>query len=97
LTRPDLPPLKPGRTNAFKKDLDRCKRRGCDLDVARVVMGRLIHREVRESSFRDHPLRGEWAGHRECHLDPDWLLIYRIEGDEITFERMGTHADLFDE
>jgi mRNA interferase YafQ len=54
LTRPDLPPLKPGRTNAFKKD-------------------------------------------RECHLGPDWLLIYRIEGDEITFERMGTHADLFDE
>jgi len=67
------------------------------MDVARVEMGRLIHREILEPSFRDHPLKGVWAGHRECHLEPDWLLIYRIEGDEITFERTGTHSDLFDE
>ena len=97
MTRSDLPPLKPARTNAFKRDLERCKRRGYDMDVARVVMGRLIHRETLESAFNDHPLRGEWAGHRECHLKPDWLLIYRVEGDEITFERTGTNSDLFDE
>jgi mRNA interferase YafQ len=67
------------------------------MDLARVVMGRLIHRETLDPSFRDHALEGEWTGHRECHLEPDWLLIYRIAGEEITFERTGTHADLFDE
>lgn len=67
------------------------------MDVARVVMGRLIHGEPLAKKHRDHPLKGEWDGHRECHLGPDWLLIYRVEGDTITFERTGTHADLFDE
>jgi mRNA interferase YafQ len=67
------------------------------MNVARVVMGRLIHREPLEPSYHDHRLKGAWAGHRECHLKPDWLLIYKIVGQEITFERTGTHADLFDE
>jgi mRNA interferase YafQ len=66
------------------------------MDVARVVMGKLIHRQPLASNQRDHPLRGEWEGHRECHLEPDWLLIYRIDGDDIVFERTGTHRDLFD-
>jgi mRNA interferase YafQ len=52
---------------------------------------------VLEPRYNDHGLKGEWSGHRECHLAPDWLLVYRIEGDEITFERIGTHSDLFDE
>ena len=67
------------------------------MDVARVVMGRLIHRKRLAKKHKDHPLRGEWKGHRECHLEPDWLLIYRVEGGVITFERTGTHADLFEE
>ncbi len=67
------------------------------MDVARVVMGRLIHQQPLDPKHKDHPLRGEWEGHRECHLEGDWLLIYRIEGDQITFERTGTHSDLFDE
>jgi len=60
-------------------------------------MGRLIHREQLDEKHRDHALRGVWQGHRECHLDPDWLLIYRVEKDLIVFERTGTHQDLFDE
>lgn len=91
------PPLSPARTNTFKRDLDRCKKRGYDMNLARVVMGRLIHPEPLEPVHNDHPLKGEWVGHRECHLKPDWLLIYRIEGGEIIFERTGTHSDLFDE
>jgi mRNA interferase YafQ len=67
------------------------------MDLARVVMGRLIHGEPLDPQFRDHPLRGEFEGHRECHLRPDWLLVYRIHGDRITFERTGSHADLFGE
>ncbi len=50
-----------------------------------------------EPRFRDHNLFGDWQGFRECHVEPDWLLIYRIEADEITFVRTATHADLFDE
>lgn len=67
------------------------------MNLARIVMGRLIHREVLDPALRDHPLRGEWTGHCECHLQPDWLLIYRIQGKQIIFERTGAHADLFDE
>lgn len=67
------------------------------MNLARVVMGRLIHREPLDAVHDDHPLKGEWSAHRECHLRPDWLLIYRIEGDVITFERTGSHADLFGE
>lgn len=91
------PPLLPARTARFKQDLARCKQRGYDMDLARVVVGRLIHRKPSAKKHRDHPLRGEWKGHRECHLEPDWLLIYRLEGEVITFERTGTHADLFGE
>jgi mRNA interferase YafQ len=67
------------------------------MDVARVAMGKLIHRQRLSGRQKDHALSGEWEGHRECHLGPDWLLIYRIEGEEIVFERTGTHQDLFDE
>ena len=91
------PPFRPGRTAQFKRDLARCKRRGYDMDVARVVMGRLIHGRQLGKRYRDHPLRGEWEGHRECHLGSDWLLIYRVDGGQIIFERTGTHADLFAE
>jgi mRNA interferase YafQ len=97
VSRSGRPPLRPGRTNAFKKDLERCRKRGYDMDIPRVVMGRLIHREPLETVYDDHPLKGERAGHRECPLEPDWLLIYRVEGDDITFERTGTHSDLFGE
>ena len=47
--------------------------------------------------YRDHPLRGNWKGYREAHIEPDWLLIYRIAGDELHLVRTGSHADLFDE
>ena len=45
--------------------------------------------------MKDHPLRGDWAGSRDCHLEPDWILIYTIEEKHVTFERTGTHSDLF--
>jgi len=97
LSEPPRPPLRPARANKFKQDLERCRRRGCDMDVARVVMGRLIHREPLAGKHRDHALKGEWEGHRECHVAPDWLLIYRVQEDQIIFERTGTHQDLFEE
>ena len=89
--------LRPQFTGAFKKDRKRAGRRGKDLDRLDTVMGRLANEEQLEPRFRDHPLSGEWKDFRECHLGPDWLLIYLIAGDEITFVRTGTHSDLFRE
>ena len=60
-------------------------------------MRQLTNEEQLAMVFRDHKLAGDWQGFRECHIEPDWLLIYRVEGDEITFVRVGTHSDLFDE
>lgn len=48
-------------------------------------------------SYKDHLLRGNWNGYRDAHIEPDWLLIYRVSGDELQFARTGTHADLFQE
>jgi mRNA interferase YafQ len=73
----------------------RCKARGYDMDVLRVTMGRLINRQPLQRKQRDHGLKGEVAGYRECHLADDWLLVYRIEGGNIYFARTGTHTDLF--
>jgi mRNA interferase YafQ len=95
LNRPSKRPLIPARTTAFEKDMARCKARGYDMDVLRVTMGRLINRQPLQRKQRDHGLKGEWAGYRECHLADNWLLVYRIEGDNIYFARTGTHTDLF--
>lgn len=89
--------LRPRFTGAFKKDRRRAGRRGKDLDKLDTILYRLVNEEPLEPRFRDHKLSGEWEDFRECHTEPDWLLIYRIEGDEITFVRTGTHSDLFDE
>jgi mRNA interferase YafQ len=90
-------PLIPSRTTIFGKDAARCKGRGYDMDVLRVTMGRLINRQRLDPKRKDHPLKGDWVGCRECHLADDWLLIYRVSGHEITFVRTGTHQDLFED
>lgn len=89
--------LAPIFTGAFKRDRKRADKRGKDLTKLDGVARRLIAEEPLEPRHRDHKLKGEWQDFRECHVEPDWLLIYRIEGNTITFVRTGTHADLFDE
>lgn len=89
--------LRPRFTGAFKKDRKRTGRRGKDLNKLHKLMRRLASEEQLEARFRDHQLSGEWKDFRECHVEPNWLLIYRTQGDEITFVRTGTHSDLFDE
>lgn len=89
-------PLRPARTTQFKRDYKRCKKRGYDLAELRTVMEALITRKSLNVRHRDHELSGEWKGHRDCHVRPDWVLIYRVAGDTITFERTGTHSDLFE-
>lgn len=83
------------RTTQFKKDLKKAEKRGKDLRRLRAVLELLINEQPLPSSFRDHPLQGEFAGSRDLHIEPDWLLIYSIEEGHLRLERTGTHSDLF--
>jgi len=85
-------------TTAFRKDLKLMQRRGANLKLMRHVLTLLANREVLPAALRDHALTGKHAAHRECHIQPDWLLIYRIDGDDLILVAMrtGTHSDLFD-
>lgn len=86
----------PGFTKQFKKDLKRVQKRGKNVGKLKTVMSRLINEEALEERHRDHALVGNYQSRRECHIEPDWLLIYKLEGDEIIFERTGSHTDLFE-
>ncbi len=81
--------------NRFEKDLKRMQKRGKDIGKFKTVALKLMAGEVLEPRYCDHPLVGNFANRRDCHIEPDWLLIYRFEADKVIFERMGTHADLF--
>ena len=82
-------------TTEFEKEYRRVKRRGKDLAELKEVVRMLANEEDLPAAYRDHALHGEWAGHRECHIEGDWLLIYKIEGKTLYLVRTGTHAELF--
>jgi len=84
-------------TTQFKKDYKLAKRRNLNLHLLKNVVTKLANGETLEEKYRDHALSGDWIGHRECHILPDWLLVYRIEDDVLilTLTRTGTHSDLF--
>lgn len=90
--------LKPRYTGQFKRDVKRIEKSGNkDMEKLKAVVRTLIAGQPLESSCRDHGLAGDLKGYRDCHIEPDWILIYRIgrEAQEITFVRTGSHADLF--
>lgn len=87
---------KPNYTTQFERDLRLQQRRGKDLAKLKEVLAALINEEVLAERYRDHPLRGNFKNRRECHLEPDWVLIYKLVGEEIIFERTGRHSDLFE-
>ena len=84
-------------TGRFKKDLKTVIKRGYDVRLLDEVIGLLVEGEALPEKNKDHALTGNWNGHRECHITPDWLLIYRVENDilVLTVTRTGTHSDLF--
>ena len=84
-------------TTQFKKDYKRAMKRGLKVDLLEKVVELLAMGEPLPEKNRDHELSGDWVGHRECHIQPDWLLVYRIEDDVLvlTLTRTGTHSDLF--
>ncbi|MFN5512726.1 MAG: type II toxin-antitoxin system YafQ family toxin [Burkholderiales bacterium] len=93
------PPRACDYTKAFRKDWERLAHSGrYDLNRLKVVMLMLIANEASlGAEWLDHPLRGDWADHRECHVGGDFLLIYRLDDDCIIFVRAGTHSELFEE
>ncbi len=87
--------LKLRATSQFKKDLKKAKRQGQDLDKLQSVIDTLQQGQILAEKFRDHNLTGAWRDHRECHVAPDWLLIYKKTDDELRLARVGSHSALF--
>ena len=83
------------QTSQFKKDVKRSKKRNKDFSKFKVVIDYLVQKIELPEEYQDHPLIGNYLGSRECHLEPDWLLIYRIEDEVLILIRLGTHSDLF--
>lgn len=85
------------RTGQFKKDVKLAGRRGMNLAKLKTAMDWLMASEQLPREYLDHPLRGNFSGSRDCHLEPDWILIYTLTENDthVRFERTGTHSDLF--
>ena len=82
-------------TTQFKKDYKKAKKQGKNLNKLKTVIEKLSKKKKIDPTFRDHPLSGNWKNHRDCHIEPDWLLIYRISVDKLFLERTGSHSELF--
>ena len=82
-------------TNSFKKDYKLLIKRNWDITLLDAVISILINEVPLDKKYNDHALIGNFSGGRECHIRPNWLLIYQIANDVIAFERTGTHSDLF--
>ena len=79
----------------FKKDAKLMAKRGHEMKKLRTVIEQLVNEEELEARYKDHPLQGKFAGARDCHLTPDWILIYAIVHNELRLIRTGTHSDVF--
>lgn len=89
--------LTPVRSGQFRRDVKRVEKRGKDLDKLRQLLSLLLVEAELPATYRDHPLKGNWKGFRDAHIEADWVLIYRVIGGELQLARTGTHADLFEE
>ncbi|MDD6056866.1 MAG: type II toxin-antitoxin system YafQ family toxin [Clostridiales bacterium] len=87
--------LKVKDSGQFKKDYKKCIKRGLQMDLLKSVVATLAIPDMLPEKNRDHTLTGNYAGFRECHIAPDWLLIYRYDGAYLELVRTGTHSDLF--
>ena len=85
------------RTSQFKKDFKLALKRHCDIEKLNKAITILANGEVLPEEYLDHPLRGNYMGYRECHIEPDWLLVYKITESVLvlTLYRTGSHSDLF--
>ena len=84
------------QTTRFLRDVKRMRKRGKDITKLEAVVRKLAYGEVLDPKHRDHPLHGIWSGSRDCHVEPDWVLIYTADSTSLRLERTGTHSDLFE-
>ena len=84
-------------TTKFKKDYKKMKKQGKDMSLLESVIDDLLNEKVLDEKYQDHPLVGNYLGFRECHILPDWLLIYAVDNNQLilTASRTGSHSDLF--
>ena len=85
-------------TSTFKRDLKKLKKRGYDLSLMNSVITKLQYGETLDIKYKDHALKGNWKGFRECHIAPDWLLVYEIIENicVLSLVRTGSHSDLLE-
>lgn len=83
------------RTTQFKKDVRKMRRRSKDMEKLKRVIALLLSGNPLPPRLRDHELTGPWKGTRDLHIEPDWLLLYEMDDDELILIRTGSHADLF--
>jgi len=87
--------LKFTNTKNFRKDLKKMEKRGKKRNKIDALISTIINEQQLNLKYKNHTLTGNYAGYLECHIDPDWLLIYKLEEDRVIFERTGTHSNLF--
>jgi mRNA interferase YafQ len=85
----------PVRSSQFKRDVKKAEQRGKQMNKLRAALVLLIQEQPLPQTYLDHPLKGSWKGHRGAHIEPDWILVYRIDGNDLHLTRTGTHADIF--
>jgi mRNA interferase YafQ len=93
---PPLAPLTPSPTTRFERDVERMRKRGADMERFRAIIEALCSRQPLPAELRDHALSGEWKGCRDCHVSPDWIVIYERAESNLILYRTGTDADLFE-
>ena len=85
----------PSYSGQFKRDVKLAEKRGKDMGKLRDIIDLLLADQPLPRELGDHPLKGDWRPRRDIHIEPDWLLIYRVDDDVARFDRTGTHSDLF--
>lgn len=83
------------QTSQFKRDIKKAKKRGKDIEKLKRIVSCLVQGIPLDQKYKDHPLIGQWSKSRDCHIEPDWILIYTPRNEEIILERIGSHSDLF--
>jgi len=87
--------LKPVYLRSFEREIEKAKKRGLDMSKIKDLMENLISEKSLAAKHKNHKLKGNFSGYWECHIEPDWLLVYKKDDTHIYFVRTGTHSDLF--
>ena len=88
--------LSPIYTAQFRRDAKKCQRRGKDMEKLKTAISLLLAEAPLPPQYQDHALKGAWRNRRELHLEPDWLLVYKVASEQCIFDRTGAHSDLFE-